>query len=198
MRAQCLRWQNALVAPSVCRTIRLLTFVLTAAMAFTPTPVRSSEWGDVPAIDGLDFSNVEISTLIVIHTHDARQDTTQLHAHTIARLASHKLVGISPDPKNPKPVNSPRLLLTLLAKEFPGCPGKLLYVRSIELRERAVREREPQVYMYGTTYGGADLFPEVIDVSAASGERFEKDLDQMIDSFAQHYWEWNERNSASQ
>jgi hypothetical protein len=86
----------------------------------------------------------------------------------------------------------------LLAKQIPDCPDKLLYVRNFELRERAVREREPEVYTDGISFGGTDLLPEVIDVNAASRDRFEKDLDQMIDRFAQHYWEWNGKNNVSQ
>lgn len=198
MPTQCLNGWKQLVIQNVCQNLSIFFVVLTVALAFPFTQAQGSEWGDLPAIKGLDFSNVEISTLIVVHTYDARQDTTQLHAHTIARLAAHKLFGISRDPKDPKQLKRPRLLLTLLAKEIRDCPDKLLYVRNIELREQAVRERQPRVYMDGITYGGADLLPEVIDVSTASRERFEKDLDQMIDSFAQHYWEWNGRNSASQ
>ena len=86
----------------------------------------------------------------------------------------------------------------MLTKEIPGCPDKLYYVKNIELRELAVREREPKVYTNAVSYGGVDLFPEVIDVSGASRDRFEKDLDQLIDAFAQHYWEWNKKSGSSQ
>jgi hypothetical protein len=174
------------------------SIVLIAALTFSLAQVHGSEWGDVPALKGLDFSNVEIYPLIAVHTRNADQDTSQLFSHTIARLAEHKLVGISPDRKDPKPLKNPRLIITLLAKEIPDCPDKLLYVRNLELRERAVREREPKVYTDGISFGGTDLLPEVIDVSAASRDRFEKDLDQMIDRFAQHYWEWNGKNTVSQ
>jgi hypothetical protein len=85
----------------------------------------------------------------------------------------------------------------LLVKEILDCPDKLLYVRTFELRELAVRDRTPKVYTDGVSFGGVNLLPEVIDVRTASRERFEKDLDRMIDSFAQHYWEWNRKSGSS-
>ncbi|MBP8154257.1 MAG: hypothetical protein KAX87_03145 [Nitrospira sp.] len=111
--------------------------------------------------------------------------------HMFTRLAEHKLVGISSGTKEPQPLKNPRLIVTLLAKGIPDCPDKLLYVRSFELRERSIREREPKVYTDGISFGGMDLFPEVIDASTATRERFEKDLDRMIDRFARDYWEHN-------
>lgn len=47
--------------------------------------------------------------------------------------------------------------------------------------------------MYGESisFGGSDLFNEVIDRKDAGIERFEADLDYMIDKFAQGYWDWN-------
>ena len=57
----------------------------------------------------------------------------------------------------------------MLTKEIPGCSDKLYYVKNIELRELAVREREPKVYTNVVSYGGVN-FPEVIDVSGASRE----------------------------
>ena len=198
MPAHCLDGWNQLVMQNVCRNLSIFLIVLTAALAFPFTQAQGSEWGDVPALKGLVFSNVEIYALIAVQTRNAGQDTSQLYSHTIARLAEHKLVGVSPDSKDPKPLKNPRLIITLLAKQIPDCPDKLLYVRNFELRERAVREREPEVYTDGISFGGTDLLPEVIDVNAASRDRFEKDLDQMIDRFAQHYWECNGKNNVSQ
>lgn len=169
----------------------LLPLLLTGAS----TEAQASEWGDIPSIKGLDFSKVEIQTFIVVHTRDGRQDNGHLVSHALARLTEHQLVGISPDWKDPKPIRNPRLLITLLAREIPDCPNKLFYVKTIELRELAVREREPQVYTSGVSYGGADLFPNVIELSGATRDRFEKDLDELIDAFAQHYWEWNGKSA---
>lgn len=191
MPDQCLEDRIHLVEHYVRRTISISSIVLVAVLTLSLSKVHGSEWGDVPALKNLDFSNVEISSLIAVQTHNGREDTDHLIHHMFTRLAEHKLVGISSDTKDPKPLKNPRLIVTLLAKEIPDCPDKLLYVRSFELRERAIREREPKVYTNGISFGGMDLFPEVIDASTATRERFEKDLDRMIDRFAQHYWEWN-------
>lgn len=190
-------WSH-LVEQNVCRNILISSTILIALLAVTFTQAHGSEWGDLPAIKGLDFSTVEIHSMIAVQTSSGRKDTDHLMSHLLARLAEHKLVGISPHWKDPKPLKNPELIITLLAKEIPGCPGKLLYVQSIELRELAVREREPKVHTNGTSFGGLDLFPEVIDLNTATRERFEKDLDRMIDSFAQHYWEWNRKSDSFQ
>ncbi|MCS6290321.1 MAG: hypothetical protein H8K10_15305 [Nitrospira sp.] len=194
MPSQCL---DLLGRHHVCRTLSIASIVLSAGLAWPIAQVHGSEWGDVPAIKGLDFSKVEIYALIAVQTRNAGRDTSQLYAHTMARLAEQKLAGISPDPNDPKPLKNPRLIITLLAKGIPDCPDKLLYVRNLELRELAVREREPKVYTDGISFGGTDPFPEVIEASTATAERFEQDLDQMIDRFAQRYWEWNGKSSGS-
>ena len=191
MPRQCLEARPHLIKHYVRRTIPISSTVLVAVLAFSLSKVHGSEWGDVPALKNLEFSNVEISSLIAVQTRDGRQDNDHLMHHMFTRLAEHKLVGISSGTKEPKPLKNPRLIVTLLAKEIPDCPDKLLYVRSFELRERAIREREPKVYTDGISFGGMDLFPEVIDASTATRERFEKDLDRMIDRFARDYWEHN-------
>jgi hypothetical protein len=182
------------------RYLFISSIILFALLAATFTQAHGSEWGDVPAIKGLHFSKVAIQPIIAVQTSHSREDSTYLTSHLLARLAEHKLVGILPERKDPTPLKNPLLTVTLLAREISGCPDKLLYVRNLELRELAVREREPKVYTDGVSFGGGrpDLFPEIIDVSAATRERFEKDLDWMVDRFAQHYWEWNGKSDSSQ
>jgi len=194
---QCLEGLTHLVEHHIRRTISISSILLIVVLTFSLAQVHGSEWGDVPALKDLDFSNVEIHSLIAVQTRNGRQDSDHLVHHMFTRLAKHQLVGISPDSKDPKPLKNPQLIITLLAKEIPDCPDKRLYVKKLELRERAVREREPKVYTDGISFGGTDLLPEVIEVSAASRDRFEKDLDQMIDRFAQHFWEWNGKNTVS-
>lgn len=89
------------------------------------------------------------------------------------------------------PQTHPVLIVTLMAKRIADCPEKLLYIKSLELREPAIRVREPKVYGESISFGGSDLFNEVIDHKDAGIERFEADLDHMIDRFAQGYWDWN-------
>ena len=53
------------------------------------------------------FKKFEIQTLIFVQTLDGRQDSSHLMSHMLTRLAEHKLVGISPDWKDPKPLKKP-------------------------------------------------------------------------------------------
>ena len=83
------------------------------------------------------------------------------------------------------------MIITLFGKKIPECPDMFLYARRLELRESAVREREPKVVVEGISFGGGNVLSDVINVREATVERFEKDLDWMIDSFARSYWDWN-------
>jgi hypothetical protein len=154
-------------------------------------PARSVEPGDIPALKGLEFSKVIVHTVIGVQTNEGRKDSDYLRLHAITRLGEHKLLGIVAEgPTNPSK-RRPEMIITLLAKKIPECPEKFLYTRHLELRESAVREREPRVFVEGVSFGGGDVLSDVIDVKEATLERFEKDLDWMIDSFARSYWDWN-------
>ena len=87
MPAQCLESRNHLV------TISMSSIVLIAALTFSLAQAHGSEWGDLPAIKGLDFSNVEIYPLIAVHTRNPRQDTSQLSPTRLLGLQSTSWSG---------------------------------------------------------------------------------------------------------
>jgi len=150
-----------------------------------------SESVAIPALQGLDFSTVEIATMIAVEIPDGVQNTNRLYAHMFDRLKQHKLIARHGPDDARRPQTHPVLIVTLIAKRIADCPEKLLYVKSLELREPAIRVREPKVYGESISFGGSDLFNDIIDRKDAVIERFEADLDYMIDRFAQGYWDWN-------
>lgn len=150
-----------------------------------------SESRAIPALQGLDFSTVKIATMIAVDIPDGVQNSNRLYAHMFDRLKQHKLIAWHGPHDEGTPQTHPVLIVTLMAKRIADCPEKLLYIKSLELREPAIRIREPKVYGESISFGGSDLFNEVIDYKDAGIERFEGDLNYMIDSFAQGYWDWN-------
>lgn len=163
----------------------------TVLLTLISTPAQSVEPGDIPALKGLEFSDVVIHTIIGVQTNDGKRDSDRLRVHAINRLREHKLVGIVADGQPTQAKGNPKMIITLFGKKIPECPDMFLYARRLELRESAVREREPKVVVEGISFGGGNVLSDVINVREATVERFEKDLDWMIDSFARSYWDWN-------
>ena len=171
-------------------SVRSIALVV-AFMTVLSGQAMGSELEAIPGLQGLDFSTVEIATMIAVEISDGGQSTNRLYARTFDRLKQHKLIprpGLD-DARMPR--MHPILIVTLAAKRIADCPEKLLYVRRLELIEPAIRTREPRVYGESISFGSRDVFNEVIDHKEALIERFEADLDRMIDGFAQDYWDWN-------
>lgn len=191
MRAGCLAGWSQRYRLNAARRLCISFGMFCALFVTVSTQAQGEEGASISAIKGLDFSEVEVRHVIFVETANGRHDNVSLASRIGERLRTHNLVGIEPDTQEWKPLTHPRLLIVMVTQNIPDCPDKLVYLTRIELRERAVREREPQIYSEGISYGGDNLFPAVIERSTATRERFEKDLDGMIDSFATHYWEWN-------
>jgi hypothetical protein len=60
------------------RYLLIFSIVLVALLAATSTQAQGSEWGDVPALQGLDFSQVELQPIIAVQTRNSFQDGTTL------------------------------------------------------------------------------------------------------------------------
>lgn len=167
---------------------------LPLALAFVTVlsgQVTGSELKAVPGLQALEFSTVEIATMIAVQISDGVQNTNRLYARTFDRFKQHKLIPRPGLDDAPIPGKHPVLRVTLMAKTIADCPEKLLYVRNLELIEPAIRIREPKVHGESISFGNTNLFNEVLDRKDATIERFEADLDYMIDRFAQAYWDWN-------
>ena len=78
MPDQCLEGLTHLVEHHIRRTISISSILLIVVLTFSLAQVHGSEWGDVPALKDLDFSNVEIHSLIAVQTRNGRQDSDHL------------------------------------------------------------------------------------------------------------------------
>lgn len=74
------------------REVLSAVLLLIVGIPLTFSLAEGSEWGDVPALKGLDFSKVEISTQIAVQTDHDSGDGHRLFSHVTTRLREHKLV----------------------------------------------------------------------------------------------------------
>ena len=109
--------------------------LVVAFMTVLSGQAMGSELQAIPGLQGLDFSTVEIATMIAVEISDGVQSTNRLYARTFDRLKQHNLISRPGLDDARWPRMHPILIVTLAAKRIADCPEKLLYVRKLELIE---------------------------------------------------------------